>query len=181
MSYLLVGLFLVSSCSGGGGADLTCEYLSDPDNCWAAAAAEAKACLPASAQAGLLAADRSSCSFSDGTVVVFDDPLPDDTEDLERFGFTIERDGAFCASFVDTFENRMELTGSGPTVVSQLHPGSRFEVDCGDGHSYEADFGLLFECAAGTQPTDGFFVAPDEVTFMILSVNTPGQLFRCSP
>jgi hypothetical protein len=173
-------LFLVTSC-GNGAADLTCEYLADPANCWASAAAEAKACLPATAETGVLAADRSSCSFTNGARVLFDDPLPDYTEDLERFAFTIEKDDSSCARFVDTFQNRLELEAGGISATGQLHAGSRFVLSCGDGKSYEADFGLLFECAAGTQPTDGFSVAPDLVTFMIIAVTTPGELFRCAP
>jgi hypothetical protein len=51
----LLSLLLLAGC--GGGARLTCEYLEDPENCWAQAAAAAKACLPAVADSGVLAAD----------------------------------------------------------------------------------------------------------------------------
>jgi hypothetical protein len=174
----LLSLFVLAGC--GGSAQLTCEYLEDPQNCWAQAAAAAKACLPADADSGVLAADRASCSFSDGTQVVFDDPLPNDIMDLESFGFTIEKsDGSKCASFLDTFENRMELEAGGNKVISQLR--AKFELICGDGKTYRSDFDLLFECAAGSQPTDGFEVTPDLVYFMIISVTTPGELFRCTP
>jgi hypothetical protein len=172
-------LLLAPSC--GGSSDLTCEYLSDPGNCWAEAAAGARACLPAATETAVLATDRASCSFADGTRIVFDDVLPDDTMDLERLGFTIEKDGSTCARFLDTFENRMELEGGDHSAVSQLHPGGRFELRCGNGKSYTSDFQLLFECAPGTQPTDGFSVTTDLVTFSILSVSTPGELFRCAP
>jgi len=176
----LLALLFLAGC--GGGAQLTCEYLADPANCWAAAAAAAKACLPEATETGTLSADRASCSFTDGTRIVFDDALPNDTMDLERFGFTIETsDGSNCARFLDTFENRMELEGGGHSAVSQLHPGGKFELSCGGGKSYKSDFDLLFECASGTQPTDGFEVTADLVTFMIISVSTPGDLFRCAP
>ena len=181
IALLATAALTVAGCGGDSDARLTCEYLEDPENCWAEAAAEAAACLPPSTETGVLAADRGSCTFTDGTRIIFDGPLPDRTEDLESFGFTIESGGATCAGFVDTFSNRMELTAGGRTVVSQLHPGSRFELDCGDGRSYQSDFGLLFDCAPGSQPTDGFSVSPDLVTFMIISVNTPGDLFRCAP
>src|SRR5262245_45751449 len=103
MIRLTLGLLLTATACGGSPADLTCEYLSDPGNCWAEAAGAARACLPTVAETGVLAADRSSCTFSDGSRVVFDKPLPTDTFDLDRFAFTIEKDGATCASFVDTF------------------------------------------------------------------------------
>jgi len=159
-------------------AALTCDYLSDPSNCWATAAAAMAACLPGDGAPATLEADRTACAVADGTEAAFDEPLPDDLMDMERLAFSLQSGGATCARFVDTFMNRMELTGGGKTVVSQLHGGGRFELDCGD-QSYEADFDLLFDCPAGTQPTDGFDVEPDLFMFMILSVSTPGEMFRC--
>jgi hypothetical protein len=173
-----LSLLFLAGC--GGSAKLTCEYLEDPKNCWARAAAAAKACLPDDADTGVLEAGRAVCSFTDGTRIVFDDPLPNDTMDLERFGFTIETDGSDCARFLDTFANRLELEAGGYSVVSQLHPGHKFELDCGD-KSYTSDYDLLFECASGSQPVDGFEVTPDLVYFTIISVSTPGELFRCTP
>jgi hypothetical protein len=39
---------------------------------------------------------------------------------------------------------------------------------------------LLFTCQPSYPPTDGFGVEPDLVTFTVVSVNTPGELFRCA-
>lgn len=167
-------------CACGGSEDLTCEILSDPSNCWATAAAAARACLPPAPEIGVLAADRASCTFSDGSRVVFEAPLPSDELDLERFAFTIEKDGATCASFVDTFMNRMELEGGGVRAVSELHGGGGFHLHCPDA-TYESSFDLLFTCPGGTAPTDGFDIEPEYVMFLIVSVSTPGELFRCEP
>lgn len=177
----LMGLALAAAAAGCGSGteELTCAILEDPANCWAAAAEAAAACVPPSTQIAVFAADRASCTFSDGTRVVFDAPLPADTFDLERFAFTIERDGVACARFVDTFENRMELEAGGHSAVSELHAGGAFHLHCGDGPDYESDFDLLFTCPANTAPTDGFDVGPDYVTFLISAVTTPGTLFRC--
>lgn len=169
-------LLATASC----GSELTCEILSDPDNCWARAAAAAADCLPPATETGVLAADRASCSFSDGTRVVFDEPLPADNFGLERFAFTVEKGGASCARFVDTFMNRMELQAGTLGAVSELHPGGDFHLHCAGGPTYESDFDLLFTCPAGTAPTDGFEVTPDSVTFWLSSVATPGELFRCT-
>jgi hypothetical protein len=73
----LLSLFFLAGCDGS--SQLTCEYLADPENCWAQAAAAAKACLPEDSQTGVLAADRASCNFTDGTRIVFDDALPTDS------------------------------------------------------------------------------------------------------
>lgn len=164
----------------GGGEELTCEVLEDPGNCWATAAAELAACMPGRATPAVLAPDRASCTFADGVVVVFDTPLPDDNFDLEGLGFTVEVDGAQCGRFVDTFMNRMELTGSGETVVSELLPGGEFHLRCSDG-DFETAFDTLFDCAALgiPAPTDGFEVTPTTFRFTVTSVTTPGELFRC--
>lgn len=171
-------LGLVGAC--GGPDELTCEVLADPENCWAVAAEELAACMPDRATPAAMAADRGSCTFADGVVVAFDTPLPMDTLDLERLAFTIEVDGAPCGRFVDTFDNRMELTGSGETVVSELHPGSTFHLHCA-GQDFETAFDTLFTCAGEgiPAPTDGFEVTPTTFQFTITSVTTPGMLFRC--
>jgi hypothetical protein len=164
----------------GGPDELTCELLADPENCWAVAAEELAACMPARATPAVMAADRGSCTFSDGVVVVFDDPLPMDNLELEGLGFTVEVDGAPCGRFVDTFNNRMELTGSSETVVSELHPGSLFHLHCGQG-DFETAFDTLFTCAGEgiPAPTDGFEVTATTFQFTITSVTTPGTLFSC--
>jgi hypothetical protein len=171
-------LLVLAGC--GGAEELTCEVLEDPGNCWAVAAEMAAACLPpVDSETGVLAADRGSCSYADGTQVVFEAPLPQDASELERLAFTIEKDGAMCASFVDTFMNRMELRAGALGADSELHPGGQFHLHCLDGTDYEADFDLLFTCAPYSAPTDGFSVTQDLVTFSISAVTTPGELFRC--
>lgn len=176
---ILVLITSIAGC-GGGSADLTCDYLADPGNCWAEAAAATKACLPPATETAVLQADRASCLFADGTRIVFDTALPTDDFDLERFAFTIEKDGSDCARFVDTFENRLELEAGGHSAIGQLRVGV-FSLQCGGGKTYKSDFDLLFDCTPGTQPTDGFSVSAGLVTFMIISVSTPGELFRCAP
>jgi hypothetical protein len=185
--YALIGLLLVlPACDDVDDKEtntteaLTCELLSDPGNCWAEAAGAAAACLP-KGEVGILAADRGSCTFSDGARVIFDEPLPSDTVMLERLAFTIEKSSSTCARFVDTFENRMELKAGSLGAVSELHAGSEFHLHCDAGDSYKADFMVLFTCPPNTAPTDGFSVEPDLVTFLISSVATPGELFRCAP
>ena len=103
---------LVAAC--GGSDELTCAVLADPNNCWAAAAAEATTCLAMHATPGTLSADRTQCTWSDGSKVVFDAPLADDTAQLDHLSFTAT--GPNCSwSFTDTFMNKMLLTVDGKT------------------------------------------------------------------
>lgn len=178
MRSTIVAVLAVTGC--GGADELTCEVLADPENCWAEAAAELAACMPGRATPAVMAADRGSCTFADGVVVEFDAPLPMDDLDFEGLGFTVLVDGSPCGRFVDTFANRMELTGSGATVVSELHPGSAFHLHC-PGQDFETAFDTLFTCAGEgiPAPTDGFDVEPATFEFSITSVTTPGVLFRC--
>ncbi len=173
-------LLVVLAIGCDGGDALTCDLLADDGNCWARAADALAACMPARATPATLAPDRGSCAFSDGVVVVFDDPLPNDTLDLERLAFSVEVDGVECGRFVDTFNNRMELTGGGETVVSELLAGRDFHLRCDDG-DFSSDFDLVFDCAAEgiPAPTDGFEVTPSTFVFTVTSVTTPGELFRC--
>lgn len=165
----------------GSSEDLTCSLLADPTNCWAAAAARAAACLPSRQTPGALSADRTSCTWPDGARVTFESPLPNDTLDLERLAFDVTGPGGCSWRFVDTFQNRMELTVDGNTEVSQLHPDRTFELACSSGTSYEADFDLLFTCQPPARaPTDGFDVTPTSFEFTLSAVNAPIPLFTCT-
>jgi hypothetical protein len=173
----LVWILAVAAC--GGPDELTCDLLADEGNCWATAAEAMAACMPARATAATFAADRASCTFSDGVRVVFDEPLAMSTIELDRLAFSVEDGSGECARFVDTFENRMELTGGGQTVAAQLRAGT-FTLQCPDG-DFESPFDTLFDCAAigAPPPTDGFDVTPTSFEFSLSAVTTPGQLFRC--
>lgn len=169
---------VVAGC--GGSDDLTCAVLADPGNCWAAATSEAASCLVMHATPGTLSADRTQCTWSDGSTVTFDAPLPSDTIELDHLSFTVTAPG--CSwSFTDTFMNKMLLTVDGKTEVSELHPDNTFELSCHDGTSYETSSMGLIDCAGsgGRVPTDGFDVTATSVEFTISAVNAPVPLFRC--
>ena len=146
----LVALALSSAACGN--SALTCDVIADPANCWAATAAEIRDCLPPNTEIGEIAADRARCTYANGTEIVFDSPLPDDIDDLENFGFTVNTNGAFCARVIDTFENRIEIESANQSAVAQLR--GNFELICGGGPTYESDFDLLFDCAAEQIPPE---------------------------
>jgi hypothetical protein len=174
---------LVTAC--GGDSELTCEYLADPGNCWADLAGQLHACLPEGDVPALFEADRASCTFADGTRIVFEGPLPQRVEDigdtLGGLAFSIEKDGTTCASFVDTFNNRMEISVGSETAVSQLR-GDEFSLICPGGESYSSNFDRIFECAAEgiPSPTDGFDLQPAFFSWGIGAVTTGvDDLIRC--
>lgn len=176
---LLLALSTTLAC--GGDRELTCEFLADESNCWARLAVATKNCLPAGP--AVFEADRKSCTYSDGTRVVFEGAMPQQVEEiattLGRLSFSIEKDGNTCAEFVDTFENRMEMTVGSETVVAQLR--GDFSIICPGGEAYSSDFDRVFECAAEgiPAPTDGFDLKPDLFTWGVGSPGTGFELIRC--
>jgi len=162
-----------------GSNDLTCKQLADPTNCWAKAATEATGCIAMHATPGMLSADRTSCTWGDGTTVHFDAPLPASTAELDHLTFDVTGPG--CSwSFTDTFHNRMELTVGLKTEVAELENGT-FRLTCDDGTSYETKFDTLFTCAAPARaPTDGFEVDASSIQFTISAVGAPTPLFTCT-
>jgi hypothetical protein len=165
----------------GSSQDLTCALLADPNNCWAQASLAMAACVPARATPATLAADRGSCTFTDGVVVTFDAPLPTSLLDFHGVSFTVTANGAMCGRFVDQGMNKLDLSAGAQSATAQLHPDHTFELACGNGTSYAADFDLLFTCQAPARaPTDGFDVPTQtSFTFSLSSVSTPGTLFTC--
>lgn len=158
---------------------LTCDLLQDATNCWATTAAQVRGCLPGDSSDGILSSDRTACLFADGTEVRFETALPVTADELTRLSFrVVEPGGAVCATVTDDFDNRIVIEGE-TTAVSELQSSERFVLTCG-GDIYEASFEEVSACPAGTQPTDSFVVQPDEVSFSLWSVTTPGPLFSCS-
>lgn len=171
----VVVLAALAAC--GGSNDLTCKQLADPSNCWAKAASEATACIAMRTTPGSFAADRSSCTWSDGTMVTFDAPLPNATMDLDHLSFDVT--GPACSwSFTDTFHNHMELTVGDKTETATLANGT-FTLGCDDGTDYSTAFSNLFKCSPAPAPTDGFSVTATMFQFTISAANAPTPLFTC--
>jgi hypothetical protein len=125
---------LLMSCSGGGGAasngDMSCPLQAE--SCWNSAVAEAQACVPTTT--GTLGADNRTCTFGDGTVALFDQPLsfPIDFSSVNT-SVTITKSGTQCARFVqnESIVNVTLTTASGAhKIVTTL---SGVTLTCGDG------------------------------------------------
>jgi hypothetical protein len=115
---------------------LTEAYLTDPSNCWATAVAQFAAAIPQRTTTGTLSADRSTCSFADGAVVRFDQPVPgavqagafqfyvDDSvcadcpagPGVPSFGGIVGNDGAFTGNSGNGFG--IEFTTNAPGLTS---------------------------------------------------------------
>lgn len=166
----------LAACSSS--SDLTCALLASPSNCWAAATTQAAACLAMHATPGALSADRTSCTWSDGSMVTFDQALPQSTTELDHLAFTVTAPGCTW-SFDDTFMNDMALTVAGKTESSELSDGT-LDLICAGGPTYSASLDTVASCAAPARvPTDGFDVEPTSFSFTLSAVNAPTPLFTC--
>ena len=92
--WLWVGLMSACSSSGtdGGTLDMSCPLQAM--TCWSDAVTEAQACVPG--ENGVLGPDRKTCTFGDGTVATFDEPVATSGAELNP-SVTITKGGTTCA------------------------------------------------------------------------------------
>lgn len=189
MFIVLFSLGSLAACGDGDGPasdeHLTCDRLDDPTFCWPTLARSFADCFPEDADvvSAVFEADRQTCTFSDGTTVVFAEPLPYSAYDpeLPRIAFEIFKDGSRCGHFEDFLDNRAEFSAGDQEVSARLYDSDDFEVLCPDGESFVANFDDLFECPVKgiPLPSPGLEFDTDFVRFEIPSVNTRGNIFRC--
>jgi hypothetical protein len=111
------------------------------DFCWRDAVDAAAGCLPSPTEQGSLSADGLTCTFASGKTVRF-------AAEPSRSGglpsFTIETDGATCASYQAFLQGFVLTTSIGMIAVASGAQG--YQLTCPDGTLYTASFGLSFEC-----------------------------------
>jgi len=180
----ILALWLVVACGGGSegdGADdptqastevetdgpLDCEWLAEPDNCWATTHdAAIDACEPPEEE-GMLSADHSLCTFSDGTTITFDEPLnlegdsgPDDID------LTITSGTSTCR-FVSNVD-AVALTVDDQTAAN-TYDGFTSYMECPDGSVYgPADAFDLLECDWNNLPGSIYSWTSTSITFGLL-------------
>ena len=171
-SVLLVGLLCY-----GCGSDELCDWLTG-DNCWKQSLVAAQACLPGEGVVGTFSADRSSCTYSDGTVVEFAAPVPPDSGDFE-----VKQGGTLCVG-LEGLELGFRFTTSIGTFENSSTDGKDFKFICPDGSQISgSDVTKLYRCKDAHEHllytvTE---VSPDAVS-MEMHIGTSGikvTLFSC--
>jgi hypothetical protein len=136
----------LAACSDGS-ANMSCPLKAE--TCWNTAVAEAQACVPATT--GVLGADNKTCTFDDGTVAVFDQPLAFPVSVAStNASVTITKNGTQCARFVqnETIVDVTLTTASGPHRIETTLSG--LTLTCGDGTK------LATKWSDCTSPSGGF-------------------------
>ncbi len=175
----LVGLF---GC-GGGPKEISCDWF-EGDNCWKKSVAAAVACIP-TGETGVLSADRTSCSYSDNTLVTFANAVPETAPGSYAWDLSITKGGATCASFLDLTSNgggdfRLETSlGVFRKDGDNPNEGSNVVFTCPDGE-YQIDFLDALDCV-DSFPGFGASATPTSASLSFLGAGsgTSANLVNC--
>jgi hypothetical protein len=177
----IFGCIALAAAGCGDSADLTCEWLAGPTNCWANTALAAAPCLPPDGETGMFSGDNATCSYTTGESVRFTPalvlPLPDDPP----WNFTVnDVAGAACLHYEDS-GTAMELVVGGQTV-DVGGAGTTMTITCPDGSSATTSNALnLLGCPnlAGL-PGSAYGFTDTSVSFSLIGTNTDAlSVFSC--
>jgi len=129
---------------------LDCAWLGDNANCYKTTLAAANVCLPASNTTGTLSADLKSCTYPDGTTIVFDSALVLPRPPNTPWNFTVTKQGQPCLRFDEERQKRFSLTTPGGAFDELITSTGGLTFICPDGKSYSQDNALtLLGCDGG--------------------------------
>jgi hypothetical protein len=157
----------------------TCEILADPSLCWTVAVADLYDCVPD--EVGTLSADRTFCSYANGTVIEFQSALPTSTNNFFP-DLTVRRaDASVCATFRESSGTRQTTAG---TITADFfqEPGPKLTLRCNGEVVMTDSFSNVLDCASAGIPLPSWSANLDD-TSASLSVGAVGQsstLFQCN-
>lgn len=136
---------------GGSGAALDCAYLAGPDNCWKAQLAVVKACTVPRNASGRLSADRRVCTYDDGHVITFDEPLAVPVDSDHEHHLTVNNGGADCVRFDGANAKGVSIrTSAGTVKLGPTGSGTSAVLTCPDGSTHAtSDVLSLARCGPG--------------------------------
>jgi len=147
---ILVALISLSAACGDDAEELTCEMLADPNFCWNARVAEARACTSDQEIDAISTDDGETCVYPGGPVAILDNPIRSESDIDIRLDFSIERDGMQCMSFREDGDDQIVTTPNGTARLGGA--GTTLIMECG-GTTFEGPgFELLEECGFGELP-----------------------------
>lgn len=145
---LLVVAGLAACGSGGGGESIGCDWF-EGSNCYKDTLAAAIDCLPDDAGPdGTLSADSATCTYDDGTQIVFHNPFDPDAMDNDTYLWDVEviSGGQTCIRVTEGTGGDMTVTTPAGDYV-QTTSGFSMRLTCPDGVEFKVSNALkLFEC-----------------------------------
>jgi hypothetical protein len=178
-------------------------YLADPSNCWATAVTQWATSIPQHAMTATLSTDRSTCTFPDGVVVRFDQPVPADAPQPGELAFDVDdtqcddcggniatasfsgamgSDGLFTGNISDGFSISASALG---TASITIYPNPQYELTCGDiadnDERYATTPKTVDTWPSQVVPNFALSIDAASIAFTLDSVDSAGQLFTCAP
>lgn len=130
----LLGALCASGCSDDDGGMAACDWFRS-NNCWKQSVNAAASCGHDYGVEGTLAADGMSCTYPDGTEVLFAESALDATGDNYLWDFEVTQNGQFCMSYTEHGDGASELVTSLGTYSDGFEE-TAFVMNCPDGGRY---------------------------------------------
>jgi hypothetical protein len=171
---------------------LDCDWAQTNDNCWKPFVAAVDQCLgrgdaavPGAAEAGVLSADRMSCTSSNGTTVVgsvrIDQPLSDASDDVPRAFVVQLASGKVCLRYDQSAspDGGERSTLVGPTgTLSWSNDGTTLTITCPKGNVVHGRNDSLLDCLSpGELPGYAYYNTESSAFFQLLGMTAP--LYSC--
>ena len=181
----LAGAAVLTGCSDDGGVpgeEVGCEWF-DGYNCWKQNVEAAAACAHDSTEDGTMMAGGTTCSFTDGTVITFENPVDLNNMDNYEWIFDITVGGVPCMSYSNPDFGPLELTTSEGTYTERMYSAT-LGITCPDGSQYKVDDALsLLDCPDALDILPGHIAtwSQTEMRFSLHGRGSSGplHLFHC--
>ena len=134
LAAVVLGAVCAAGCGDDDGSMSACDWFRS-NNCWKQSVNAAATCGHDYAVEGTLSADGMSCTYPDGTEVLFAQSALDATGDNYLWDFEITVNGQFCMSYTEHGDGASELVTSLGTY-SDGFQGTAFVIDCPDGDQF---------------------------------------------
>jgi len=186
--FMMVSILFVAGCGGDSGSsfdgeEIGCDWFAG-DNCWKSTLAAASDCLPADGADGILSADGTSCTFEDGTEVIFNNPYDSEALDNDDYlwDFELRSNDSLCLAYREPSGSSMEIT-TAEGVFSESAIFS-MEITCPDGSQYKVSNAMsLMDCEGGLGdlPGTSYSWQENSVSFGLLGGSDGStSLFWCT-
>jgi len=130
-----------AACSSSSNASTTtpdsCGFVQNKSNCWVQELASIDGCLgeppEAGTPAGTLSADGRTCTYVDGRVDTFVDPLGDLSNEPAQYDLTLRKNGVVCAHVTRGGDGSFAMSGPTGGAAKITKSADALTFTCADG------------------------------------------------
>jgi len=193
---VVAGIAVAAGCGGGntGAHALDCAWATSDQNCWLALVDDIAVCAVPADAVGAFDPTRTRCTYAEGWVVDFDEPVPAAADGAYPWRFTVSHDGVACVRYANTSTEvgtvDLDVESGGQLVHAEGSLAEpRYTLTCPDGSDYTTtDPYSVLTCGGPRQytlPVLTFSTGGSDVTLAIPLGEEPGgadidvPLFSC--